>query len=375
MNRMFGLKDYWSLFKLSCRPYIYRMPYINVMRPVIAIFVVINALRLMAVVFMKGGFGATIFLFCMFILPIINPYYFMCAIKYKTSDWYKNTGYLPSEVCADAGLFGEYHATMDFSTQKGKNGKIYNGLIIPKPDGSFTEIDVVLVSESLITVIEAKARGGVFSGNIYDAKWVQKIGSQTNELQNPVLQNQNHINFLYLYLYKELNKTGSTSKLMNIHNFINSVYFAGDPFINVQNPLEHIYLLLPSRRMLSKQPNKYKLEEVKAITDVLDALPKYTPEEKRKMFNRREIQYRNGEFIHKITYYPVAYQYPESETNQFQMMICMDAGSYQFYQCSDGLWRPDVFAHQKGQWYFKGEPCDTLQEAVKQQKEMGWVPD
>ena len=39
--------------------------------------------------------------------------------------------------------------------------------------------------------------------------------------------------------------------------------------VNVQNPLEHIYLLLPSRRMLPKQPDKYKLEEVKTITDVM----------------------------------------------------------------------------------------------------------
>ena len=222
----FRFKDYWALFKLSCRPYIYPMPLEKNFRCFIAGYLFFGSLIGIILSLLPFNFESLlkfVFQFCVVYLAVINPYYFKYALHYKTSDWYLNTGYSPSDVCSDVGLFGEYHATMDFSTAIGNRGKVYNGLIIPKPDGGFTELDLVVISTCRISVVEVKARGGSFSGHILDDKWIQKIGSQRNEMQNPVIQNQNHINFLYLYLYEQLKK--EVTENISQYCFLNDIYF------------------------------------------------------------------------------------------------------------------------------------------------------
>lgn len=377
----FRLKDYWALFKLSCRSYIYPMPLERNFRPFIAAFFIYLILidptdplkhpwHLIA--FLKTYVLSNWILnFIILFFIIINPYYFKYALHYKTSDWYLNTGYSPSDVCSDVGIFGEYHATMDFSNMIGNHGKVYNGLIIPKPDGSFTELDLVVISTYRISVVEVKARGGSFSGHVLDDKWIQKIGSQRNELQNPVIQNQNHINFLCLYLYEQLNKDLPGN--IDSYSFLNDIYFALDSDINVDNVLPTVSFLSPLKSFkINRYSKRYSVEDIKVITDVLDALPKYTPEEKRQMFARRDVQYRSGEFMHAFVYYPVKYpvDVPLKEGDEAPIVstICMDAGMYKLYLGVDGLWRavPGAIILEKGRF------CSTLQKATQLKKELGW---
>lgn len=376
----FRLKDYWALFKLSCRSYIYPMPLERNFRPFIAaVFIYLILIdptdplkhpwHLIA--FLKTYVLSNWILnFIILFFIIINPYYFKYALHYKTSDWYLNTGYSPSDVCSDVGIFGEYHATMDFSNMIGNHGKVYNGLIIPKPDGSFTELDLVVISTYRISVVEVKARGGSFSGHVLDDKWIQKIGSQRNELQNPVIQNQNHINFLCLYLYEQLNKDLPGN--IDSYSFLNDIYFALDSDIHVDNFLPGVTFLKAFKTFRkNKLSERYSLKDIKAITDVLDALPKYTPEEKRQMFTRREAQYRSGEFIHPVTYYPVKHllnTLEESDELPTGTALCMDVETYQLYLGSDGLWHavPGALILEKGR------PCSTLQQATQLKKELGW---
>lgn len=371
-NKNFGLKEYWSLFKLSCRPLFFSAPGANKIKLFIAAYFLFYLLlgTFFSILFLHIGnaFRGVVTLF-LYGLIIINPYYFKYALHYKTSDWFRNTGYLPSEVCADIGLFGEYHATIDYSNLKGKYGKLYNGLIIPKPDGSFTELDLVMVSQYGIFVVEAKARGGSFYGHILDEKWRQQIGSQQNELQNPVIQNQNHINFLYLYLYK---MKKADAHLVDITSFWNDIYFASDAQIHVENQNSTVRIIRSSRKAIKIRDLEFyeglARADVEMITDILDALPQYTREEKRNMFVKREVQYRNGAFSNRVVYYSVQYISKKSSHSR-EEKICMDAGSYQLYQFDDGLWRaiPDIRIIRQG------KPCDTLKEAVMQQKAGEWM--
>lgn len=371
----FQLKDYWALFKLSCRPYIYPIPLEKKFRCFIAGYLFFGSLIGIILSLLPFNFESLskfVFQFCVVYLAVINPYYFKYALHYKTSDWYLNTGYFPSDVCSDVGLFGEYHATMDFSTAIGNRGKVYNGLIIPKPDGGFTELDLVVISTCRISVVEVKARGGSFSGHILDDKWIQKIGSQRNEMQNPVIQNQNHINFLYLYLYEQLKK--EVTENISQYCFLNDIYFALDVDMHVDNTLPGVTFYKAFKKASKDTLSEcYSVEDIKAITDILDALPKYTPEEKRQMFTQREVQYRSGEFIHSVTYYPVKYllnsSIEEDEGLPTGSTICMDAETYQLYLVSaDGLWHavPGALILEKG------HPCSTLQEATQLKKELGW---
>lgn len=186
-----------------------------------------------------------------------------------------------------------------------------------------------------------------------------------------MIQNQNHINFLYLYLRRNLKSP--FPKGVTQSSFFNKIYFAVTADICIENPLPTVSLVGPTKKFLKESElpfERYSIEDIRSITAVLDALPKYTPEEKRQMFARREVQYRTGEFIHPVVYYPVRIPgslFSSTNREYPEYAICMDADTYHLYLCEDGLWRvmPDIF--QK-----KGSPCATLQQAVQLKKELGF---
>ena len=132
---------------------------------------------------------------------IIDPVRLSQNIRYEKSTWYKNTGLLPGEI--DRGRMGEYIATLSAEKMLKKNGvegKIYNYIYVPKPDGDYAEIDAAVVSPFGIDVLEAKARGGLITGTYTGDTWYQQTGNDMQTLENPIIQNLGHENALAYYL-------------------------------------------------------------------------------------------------------------------------------------------------------------------------------
>ena len=83
-----------------------------------------------------------------------------------------------------------------------KNGfsseRIFHDLYVQKPDGSFSQIDVVIVTEVGIIVVEVKHLSGWIFGTGNQSKWVQVLayGKQKYQFYNPIFQNNSHIKFL-----------------------------------------------------------------------------------------------------------------------------------------------------------------------------------
>ncbi len=83
-----------------------------------------------------------------------------------------------------------------------KNGissdRIFHDLYVQKSDGSFSQVDVVIVTQVGIIVIEVKHLSGWIFGTGNKSRWVQVLanGNQKFPFYNPVFQNNNHIKYL-----------------------------------------------------------------------------------------------------------------------------------------------------------------------------------
>lgn len=171
--------------------------------------------------------SAFIFLICS---PIVfNTKRMKYNLHFKDSAWWNNTGILPRQIIKDRGLYGEYIATMAAEENMknfGLHGRVFNSVLVPKADGSFNEVDVICVNEAGIQVIEAKYRGGAFAGSLVGKKWTQKMGKQVNEnMDNPLYQNNGHINCLINYLFDKLSNGSARTKAGFIFSYVNVALF------------------------------------------------------------------------------------------------------------------------------------------------------
>lgn len=97
--------------------------------------------------------------------------------------------------------------------------RIFHDLYVKKSDGSFSQVDVVIVTEVGIIVVEVKHLSGWIFGTGNQTKWVQVLayGKHKYSFYNPIFQNNSHIKYL-------------KSRLYNIDNipFYSLIVFYGD---------------------------------------------------------------------------------------------------------------------------------------------------
>ncbi|WP_022777503.1 NERD domain-containing protein [Butyrivibrio sp. AE3009] len=127
-------------------------------------------------------------------------------LNYYKSIYYEQNKYPFETVATDKGKMGEYLVDVGYQQFKRiypqfKTYIFYN-LLVPEPNGSFQEIDAVIVFGAFVFVIEAKNRGGYFAKcNLSDKYWsFRPFGGQTQNIYNPFLQNNEHIAALQHYL-------------------------------------------------------------------------------------------------------------------------------------------------------------------------------
>lgn len=89
------------------------------------------------------------------------------------------------------GYVGEEIANSELN-KLGNNYKVLNDIMVYS-DNKTHQIDHIVVSKYGIFVIEMKNYGGSIKGKEKDEEWIQKIGTKTNKLKNPIKQNHGHI--------------------------------------------------------------------------------------------------------------------------------------------------------------------------------------
>lgn len=273
-------------------------------------------------------------------------------LHFTKSTWWLNTGVRPSEIKKDRGLYGEYIATVmaeECLKNCGVYGRVLNNVIVPKKNGDFTEIDIVSVNECGIHVIEAKARGGAFYGGFIAPTWQQKMGNEIHEMENPLIQNQNHINFLLEYLYDHLPDGACRDKATYPYNAANVVLFASlqieDHLDHSQAPTEYFFGNAEGRNgyqycdLRTNFKVRFSKQEVDAIADVLDEISHYTREQLDSMIIERQHKYDNGSIAFPITWYFWArIEFKETDgTTQTTEGICRLSGDYYTFLDGNGM--------------------------------------
>lgn len=300
-------------------------------------------------------------------------------LKFTQSAWWKNTGVRPSQIKKDRGLYGEYIATMAAEQSLANSqvfGRVFNSVIVPKKDGDFNEIDVLSVNECGIHVIEAKARGGVFYGSLVGETWKQEIGGQVFEMQNPVLQNQNHINYLQEYLAEALSQGSARLKAVFPLNAANVVLFAKveieDHIDKEIGPREAFFGMAEGKEGYQQRnlrelfKTRFTKEETEEIIAAVEKIARHSQQELEQLKMERAEKNRQGQFRHPVSYYPVRLESPtldgDTEINEF---ICREGGGYRTYlDPEDRLFK----AVPAGRIVEQGRPCPTLEEAQGQQR-------
>ncbi|MBR5534203.1 MAG: NERD domain-containing protein [Ruminiclostridium sp.] len=266
--------------------------------------------------------------------------------RFRSSAWWQNTGISPREIIKDKGLFGEYCATMAAETNL-KNyhlyGQVFNNVIIQKPDGDFTEIDVIYVNETGIHVIEAKARGGRLSGRLSDPTWIQKMGSKEETMDNPLFQNIGHINALTEYLFSVLPTGNTKTKAALPYTYVNvgllclaecdtsGLHDVPAPAQFFLGPAEGNkgYLQLDLR---SQYKIRLSREEIDLICAAIQPLCRYSKEEIHQFVQQRQLAYDRGDYKYPTVYYMVRLEGIDADGRTYiDDYICRERGPFKTY--------------------------------------------
>lgn len=271
---------------------------------------------------------------------------------YNHRMWYRNTGIKPREVLEDLGLYGEYCATMACEANLRRHrmyGRILNNVVIPKKDGDFNEIDVVMVCEAGIFVIEAKAWNGELIGNATAPTLQQKLGNTINEVKNPLVQNITHCNYLQEYLYEKL--TDETYEKVFEHLY-NTVILALGMKTDKMNFVPHPdgYMMMHPVRFKTKNLKKFtggvhlSREDVDCIADVLEPVAHYSREQYEDMLQQRAVMQNQGVYSHPVKYYNAhgTRQLTPRSIEWEWDTVCRDNGYYRTYRNNiDGMFYAD----------------------------------
>lgn len=161
--------------------------------------------------------------------------------------------------------------------KEGINPKaIFHDLYIQKPNGEYTQVDIVVATKAGIIVFEVKDYSGWIFGNEYHKYWTQILayGKEKHRFYNPVMQNSGHINAIRKCLTQN----------PGIPIFSVIVFFGDVELKNVTYYTDNTYIIYPSSlpQVLSEilmQPdakfgNKYEIMSVftKAVQNGNDPL-------------------------------------------------------------------------------------------------------
>ena len=385
------IMDYFALYQMSLRSYFWRVDGRQVMKkiggdlvsdciyiisalfsygmPLIILLLAYQTVRSLVLTPISAitgayassvSFGSDLFtlifaivLFLMISPLVLNKERFKYNLHFKESAWWKNTGIRPSRIKKDKGLYGEYIATMAAEQclkNNGVYGKIFNNVIVPKKGADYAEIDILSVNETGIHVIEAKARGGAFYGKFLDKKWRQVLGTQQNEMENPVIQNLGHCNALSEYLNQKLPDGTVKNKATYVYNFINVallvIFEIEDHLDHSVAPSEYFFGMAEGRQgyqhcnIVKAYKKRFTREEIDEIAKVIEPVACYTEQERAAKLQARETMYNNSSYESPI-YSMVELNCTETDGSRVNcFFICKKERGYRtYYDMQDTLFK------------------------------------
>ena len=119
-------------------------------------------------------------------------------IKYIGSSYRKTSGNSFLQTVLEKGKYDEF-LIFSFLEKLGGHNKLMTNLYLPNKDGSTTEIDLIMISETGIYIFESKSYSGWIFGDEKSKNWTKTQGLQNKkeiQFSNPIWQNKGHISAL-----------------------------------------------------------------------------------------------------------------------------------------------------------------------------------
>lgn len=133
-----------------------------------------------------------VFSILLIIFIIYGPSYF----KFKGSKYKDVSGNTYFRTIFDKGNNGEF-LTFAYLEKLDGYHRLMTNLYLPKNDGTTTEVDLIMLSETGVYVFESKNYSGWIFGDEGSKNWTQTLNSrQKKRFFNPIWQNSAHINAL-----------------------------------------------------------------------------------------------------------------------------------------------------------------------------------
>ena len=204
-------------------------------------------------------------------------------IRFRGSDYREASGNGFLKTVSDRGNYGEF-LTYYYLEKLDGTHRLMTNLYIPKADGSTTEIDLIMISNTGIYVIESKNYSGWIFGDEKNRNWTQTLqNKQKNRFFNPVWQNKGHISALKDVLGEEeklfvsyivfserctLKKVNVTSPMVKVikRNSLMSIIRADiedRPVMLSDHQVDKIYYGLLQYALADEKTRKAHIEDIK----------------------------------------------------------------------------------------------------------------
>jgi Holliday junction resolvase len=107
----------------------------------------------------------------------------------------QNRNLLETVTKSDRGTYSERNLVLKFLKSGIPAVTIFHDLYVRKPNGNFSQIDLVVVTTAGIIVFEVKDYSGWIFGKGFQEQWTRVLafGKQKYRFYNPIMQNNKHI--------------------------------------------------------------------------------------------------------------------------------------------------------------------------------------
>lgn len=137
-----------------------------------------------------------IILFPLLMILIMLLTIFVNYLRYKDSNYREASGNGFFKTIFDKGNYGEF-LTFTYLEKLRGHQRLMTNLYLPKEDGTTTEVDLIMISQTGIYAFESKNYSGWIFGDERYKSWTQTLeNKQKNKFFNPIWQNKGHINAL-----------------------------------------------------------------------------------------------------------------------------------------------------------------------------------
>ena len=171
-----------------------------------------------------------------FVLIIFLIICFLCV---SIRQWirYKNIELLKTVTSPKRGTWSERELVLSLLKQGVPSQTIFHDLYVKRPNGNYSQIDVVVPTKAGIIVFEVKDYSGWLFGKGNQSHWCQVLayGKEKNRFYNPVKQNETHIEALR----QNLRRCISTD--MSIYSVI--VFYGNCCFRDISNIPENVFVI------------------------------------------------------------------------------------------------------------------------------------